>query len=62
MVGRSNLLETNSQKLEQEKAFVYNNMSKSRRGSSDSIPLLINGDGCTELREIRQEYISTISS
>lgn len=63
IIGRSNLIEHNSQKLEQEKTFPVNNLStKQRRGSSDSIPLLINGDSCTELREIRQEYISTISS
>lgn len=61
MIGRSNMIESNSQKLEQEK-FPPNNLTQSRRGSSDSIPLLINGDACTELREIRQEYISTISS
>ncbi|KAG5899253.1 hypothetical protein JTB14_035431 [Gonioctena quinquepunctata] len=33
----------------------------SRRGSSDSIPLL-NSDSCTEMRELRLDQISTISS
>ncbi|XP_044254258.1 adhesion G protein-coupled receptor E5-like [Tribolium madens] len=32
------------------------------RGSSDSVPLLINTENCTEMRELRLEYISTISS
>lgn len=32
-----------------------------RQGSSDSIPLL-NSDTCTELRELRHDFISTISS
>ncbi|CAH1119790.1 unnamed protein product [Phaedon cochleariae] len=33
----------------------------SRRGSSDSIPLL-NSDSCTEMRELRLDHISTISA
>lgn len=36
-------------------------VSLSRRGSSDSIPLL-NSETCTELKELRSDYISTISS
>lgn len=33
----------------------------SRRGSSDSVPLL-NSDSCTEMRELRLEQISTITT
>lgn len=33
----------------------------SRRGSSDSVPLL-NSDTCTEMRELRLEQISTITT
>ncbi|EFA00913.2 adhesion G protein-coupled receptor E2 [Tribolium castaneum] len=38
------------------------NSSLSRRGSSDSVPLLVNSENCTEMRELRLEYISTISN
>ncbi|KAF5295876.1 hypothetical protein FQR65_LT10363 [Abscondita terminalis] len=34
----------------------------SRRSSSDNVPLLINSDLCTEMHDLRQETISTISS
>lgn len=34
----------------------------SARGSSDTIPLLVNAENCTEMRELRLDYISTISN
>ncbi|KAK5640558.1 hypothetical protein RI129_011369 [Pyrocoelia pectoralis] len=37
-------------------------VSVSRRSSSDNVPLLVNSDLCTEMHELRQETISTISS
>lgn len=36
--------------------------SVSRTASSDSVPLLINSENCTEMRELRPDYISTISN
>lgn len=37
------------------------NNSTASRDSSDSIPLLIGVENCTEMRELRHEHISTIS-
>lgn len=37
------------------------NTSTASRDSSDSIPLLIGNENCTEMRELRLEHISTIS-
>lgn len=37
-------------------------LNLSCRGSSDDIPLLIKVDNATELREIKLDYISTITS
>ncbi|GJQ77802.1 hypothetical protein Trydic_g16061 [Trypoxylus dichotomus] len=39
-----------------------NSLSLSQRGSSDNIPLLIKTESSTEMRQIRLDYISTISS
>jgi hypothetical protein len=47
---------------DQEKTSSHNDESLSRRESSDSIPLLINIENGTEMRELRLDYISTISN
>ncbi|RZB49899.1 uncharacterized protein BDFB_008144, partial [Asbolus verrucosus] len=47
---------------DKEKTSVNNEDSISRRGSSDSVPLLINAEHCTEMRELRLDFISTISN
>lgn len=46
--------------LVEEQQKIVNNSTASR-DSSDSIPLLIGAENCTEMRELRQEHISTIS-
>ncbi|KAB0792383.1 hypothetical protein PPYR_14342 [Photinus pyralis] len=49
--------------LEIDKTAMGNlSVSASRRSSSDNVPLLVNSDLCTEMHELRQETISTISS
>lgn len=50
-----------NQKEQQEKGVTTTSADVSRRGSSDSIPLL-NSDSCTEMRELRLDQISTISN
>ncbi|XP_068917913.1 putative adhesion G protein-coupled receptor E4P [Tenebrio molitor] len=47
---------------DQEKTSSHNDEPLSRRESSDSIPLLINIENGTEMRELRLDYISTISN
>lgn len=51
----------NVQKEQQEKGVTTTSADVSRRGSSDSVPLL-NSDSCTEMRELRLDHISTISN
>jgi len=47
---------------DQDKSAMGLSVSVSCRSSSDNIPLLINSEVCTEMHELRQETISTISS
>ncbi|KAJ3662239.1 hypothetical protein Zmor_006595 [Zophobas morio] len=47
---------------ELQKSNAHNEDCVARRGSSDSIPLLVNAENGTEMRELRLEYISTISN
>lgn len=51
----------NIEKEQQEKSTTTTSTDVSRRGSSDSVPLL-NSDSCTEMRELRLDHISTISN
>lgn len=51
----------NENKADNEKDEIKIKVPLSRCGSSDSIPLL-DSETCTEMRELRQDYISTISS
>lgn len=53
-------VETVTVQKEQEPT-VSTAVNISRRGSSDSVPLL-NSDSCTEMRELRLEQISTITT
>lgn len=53
-------IETVTTEKEQEQS-VTTAVNISRRGSSDSVPLL-NSDSCTEMRELRLEQISTITT
>ncbi|KAJ8926550.1 hypothetical protein NQ314_021066 [Rhamnusium bicolor] len=46
---------------EENKNITNTSASVSRRGSSDSMPLL-NSESCTEMRELRLDHISTISN
>lgn len=43
---------------DQEKSLLS---KSSRNNSSDTIPLLVNAENCTEMRELHLEHISTIS-
>lgn len=52
--------ETITVQKEQEQ-IISTAVNISRRGSSDSVPLL-NSDSCTEMRELRLEQISTITT
>lgn len=52
--------ETITVQKEQEQ-IISTTVNISRRGSSDSVPLL-NSDSCTEMRELRLEQISTITT
>lgn len=47
--------------LKEQEPTVSAAVNISRRGSSDSVPLL-NSDSCTEMRELRLEQISTITT
>lgn len=53
--------ETVTVQKEQEQTTISTTVNISRRGSSDSVPLL-NSDSCTEMRELRLEQISTITT
>lgn len=53
-------VETVTIQKEQEQ-IITATVNISRRGSSDSVPLL-NSDSCTEMRELRLEQISTITT
>nr|XP_023026898.1 adhesion G protein-coupled receptor L2-like isoform X2 [Leptinotarsa decemlineata] len=54
--------EINEIVIEKEQELIITaSANVSRRGSSDSIPLL-NSDSCTEMRDLRLDQISTISS
>lgn len=62
LYNNATILQNSFKSMDQElKPSPSNSLSLSQRGSSDDIPLLIKTES-SDMRDIRLDYISTISS